>query len=93
MNNLRRLRGRMGRSVDPVSRIVVDTDMDAAAARDVQVVEIVGLNPMLAELTDGTTVEVNAGLVNAGMPVAVGDVVLILSFGRWWILVDKVEVF
>jgi len=89
MATLDGIRDSLKRSVDPVTGVVTESDIEAIKGTHIQVAEVTQLNPPVVELLDGSSVEVTARLV--GMTVSVGDLILVLKVARWFIAVGEVE--
>jgi hypothetical protein len=89
MATLDSIRNAARTSVDPVTGLVTQSDVEAVKGTSIQVAEVLTLNPPVAELFDGSQVELTARLV--GATAAVGDLVIVLKVARWFIVLGEVE--
>ena len=89
MATLDSIRAAVKRSIDPVTGVVTESDIEAVKGTSIQVAEVLTLNPPVVELLDGSQIELTARLV--GATAAVGDLVIVLKVARWFIVLGEVE--
>jgi hypothetical protein len=89
MATLDSIRESMKTSIDPITGVSTESDIEAIKGTHIQIAEVLQLNPPIVELLDGSQVELTARLV--GATAAIGDLVIVLKVARWFIVLGEVE--